>query len=67
MHTTVLMVYLLITDAHSKWPAIIEMTGTAASRTVKELFKLFSSFGLPEQIETDNGPQFVSEEFGVFT
>ena len=59
--------YLLITDAHSKWPEIIEMTTTTASKTVEELHKLFSSIGLPEQIVTDNGPQFISEEFGVFT
>ena len=59
--------YLLITDAHSKWPEIIEMTSITTSKTVKELCKLFSSFGLPEQIVTDNGPQFVSEEFRVFT
>ena len=43
------------------------MTTTTASRTVDELCKLFSSFGLPEQIVTDSGPQFISEEFGVFT
>ena len=43
------------------------MTSTTASRTVEELCRLFSSFGLPEQIVTDNSPQFVSEEFGAFT
>ena len=59
--------YFLVTDGYSKWPEIIEMTSTTASKTVEELHKLFSSFGLPEQIVTDNGPYFVSEEFGVFT
>ena len=59
--------YLLITDAHSKWPEITEMSSTTASRTVDELRKLFSSYGLPEQIVSDNGPQFVSEEFAAFT
>ena len=52
--------YLLITDAHSKWPEITEMPSITASRTIDELRKLFSSYGLPEQIVTDNGPQFVS-------
>ena len=59
--------YLLITDVHSKWPEITEMSSTTASRTVDELHKLFSSYGLPEQILSDNGPQFVSEEFAAFT
>ena len=59
--------YLLITDAHSKWPKIAEMSSTTASRTIDELHKLFSSYWLPEQIVSDNGPQFVSKEFAVFT
>ena len=40
--------YLLITDAHSKWPNINEMSSTTASRTVDELHKLFSSDKLSE-------------------
>ena len=59
--------YLLVTDAHSKWPEIVEIKSTTASRTVEELRKLFSSYGLPEQLVMDNGPQFVSEEFAMFT
>ena len=55
--------YLLIFDAHSKWPQITEIPSTTASRTIDKLCKLFSSYGLPEQI---NGPQFVSEEFATF-
>ena len=43
------------------------MSSTTASRTEDELRKLFSSYGLPEQIVSDNGPQFVSEEFAAFT
>ena len=58
--------YLLVTDAHSKWPEIVEMKSTTAGRTVEELRKLFSSYGLPEQIVSDNGPQFVAEEFASF-
>lgn len=59
--------YLLVSDAHSKWPEIISMKSTTASRTIEELRKLFASYGLPEQIVTDNGPQFISEEFATFT
>ena len=59
--------YLLVSDAHSKWPEIIAMKSTTANKTIEELRKLFASYGLPEQIVTDNGPQFVSEEFATFT
>ena len=43
------------------------MSSTTASRTVDELCKLFSSYGLSEQIVMGNGSQFVSEEFATFT
>ena len=42
------------------------MPSTTAGRTIDKLCKLFSSYGLPEQIVMDNGPQFVSEEFATF-
>ena len=53
-------------DAHSKWPEIIVMPSTTASATIQQLRHLFASFGLPEQLVSDNGPQFVSEEFQSF-
>ena len=58
--------FLLLIDAHSKWPEIIEMTSTTASRTVDELRRLFATYGLPEQVVTDNGPQFIAQEFSTF-
>ena len=33
------------------------------AKTVEKLSKLFSIFGYPEHIVTDNGTQFTSEEF----
>ena len=59
--------YLVIIDAHSKWPEIILMNNdTTARATIKVLKDLFSKYGLPLQIVSDNGPQFRSEEFQNF-
>ena len=42
-------------------------TGSVASRTVlKTLNELFTRWGLPEAVTTDNGPQFTSFEFTEF-
>ena len=53
-------------DAHSKWPEIWGMNNTNTTATIEILRQLFAVFGLPEQIVSDNGPQFVSDEFSRF-
>ena len=58
--------FLIVVDAHSKWPEVIPMVSTTSSATIHELRCLFSSFGLPEQLVSDNGPQFTADEFKEF-
>ena len=58
--------YFLVIDAHSKWGEVFQMTQTTTTKTVELLRQLFASYGLPEQVVSDNGPQFVSEEFRQF-
>ena len=45
---------------------VIELHSTTAQKTITELCKLVAAYGLPEQMVSDNGPQFVSEEFATF-
>ena len=59
--------FLIVVDAHSKWPEVIEMSTTSSGRTIEVLRRLFARFGLPEQLVSDNGTQFTSEEFATFT
>ena len=58
--------FLLIVDAHSKWLEIYPMKSTTAAKTVEKLRILISQYGLPKQVVSDNGPQFVAEEFQSF-
>ena len=58
--------FLIVVDAHSKWPEVIQMNSTTSSATIHELRRLFATYGLPEQLVSDNGPQFVSDEFKGF-
>ena len=48
--------FLLIADAHSKWPEVYEMPSTTASATVRVLCHLFAAYGLPLQLVLDIGP-----------
>ncbi|XP_046556895.1 uncharacterized protein K02A2.6-like [Haliotis rubra] len=58
--------FLVMVDAHSKWMEVIPLSLTTATVTIKHLRKIFSTFGLPEHIVSDNGAQFTSEEFQTF-
>ena len=53
-------------EAHSKWIEATIMNSTTAAATVKEVRRWFARLGLPETIVSDNGPQFVAEEFFSF-
>ena len=57
---------LIVVDAHSKWPEVIEMSSTTSQATIRALRSLFATFGLPQQVVSDNGPQFTSSEFAMF-
>ena len=52
--------YLVLVDAHSKWPEVIDIPSTTAARTIEALRSIFASYGLPLQLVSDNGPQFSS-------
>ena len=58
--------YLIVIDSYSKWPEIIPMESTTSLSTIKVLMRIFATYGLPERIVTDNGPQFSSHEFKNF-
>ena len=51
---------LVVVDLHSKWLEVLEMNITSAAKTVTVLREMFARYGLPEQVVTDNGPQFTS-------
>ena len=59
--------FLLAVDAHSKWGEVYPMLKTTTSKTIELLRHMFAAYGLPEQLVSDNGPQFMSEEFRQFT
>ncbi len=58
--------YLVVVEAHSKWPEVCVMDSTTSTKTIQVLRTLFSRYGLPEVLVSDNGPQFTSEEFQKF-
>ena len=58
---------MLVVDAHSKWLEIFPINAATTEKTLQLLRNIFASYGLPDQIVTDNGSQFTSSEFQRFT
>ena len=59
-------VFLIAVHAHSKWPEVVETSSTTAHMTIRMFRHLFSAYGLPEQVVTDNSPQFTGDQFTHF-
>lgn len=55
------MYLIIIVDARSKWLDVFEIASTTAKAAITNLQELFSRFGLPVSMHSDdNGPPFNS-------
>ena len=59
--------YMLIADLYSKFPIIRKLTNMSSSTVINHLKGIFDEHGIPERLISDNGPQYSSEEFRVFS
>lgn len=60
-------VYLLVVyDLFSKFPVVNEVSSTKCNIVKDKLTKIFSTFGIPHTVISDNGPPFNSSEFKDF-
>ena len=57
---------LIIVDSHSKWIEAFAMENATSAATLRYLRQVFAQFGIPETVVSDNGTQFVSDEFKEF-
>ena len=58
--------FLLITDAYSRWMEIHVTSISTSSATIELLRRSFASLGLPEVVVSDNASAFASSEFSDF-
>ena len=57
---------LVVVDYYSRFVEFAIMKSTTSEKVIFELERIFSVHGLPHSMKTDNGPQFISEEFESF-
>ena len=58
--------YLLVVDYYSRFIELALMSTTTTSQTVRHFRSMFARHGFPDELITDNGPQFASQEFADF-
>ena len=58
--------FLLVIDTHSRWMEVETVNTASTQNTIEHLHSMFSRFGLPQVMVTDNGTCFTSYEFKEF-
>ena len=51
---------------YSRYFEVVILRSTTSTQVIDNLEPIFTRFGVPHTLKTDNGPQFISEEFRVF-
>ena len=58
--------YLVNVERFSGWPNKYHFPGEATSKSLKVCRELFTTYGAPEELSSDGGPQFKAEQFNQF-
>ncbi|KAL8583505.1 hypothetical protein ACOMHN_056315 [Nucella lapillus] len=57
--------YLVVIDRYSNWP-VVERAEHGSKGLVTCLRRIFVTFGIPEELASDGGPEFTSNEYRQF-
>ena len=57
---------LSVIDYGSRYPLLKILRSTTSAAVIEELEDIFATFGIPDTLVSDNGPQFVSGEMETF-
>ena len=58
--------YLVMTDYFSNYPEVSALPSTNAASVINVMKSVFARHGIPNEVFSDNGPQFASAEFERF-
>ncbi|CAB4040675.1 Transposon Tf2-8 poly [Paramuricea clavata] len=59
--------YLLVVDYYSRYVEVVALhKSTSPSKIIQALKTVFARHGIPDEVRSDNGPQYHSDEFAQF-
>lgn len=58
---------LVVIDEYSRFPEVEILKSTAATTVIPKLDRIFSYYGIPHVVKTDNGPPFNGQPFKDFS
>jgi hypothetical protein len=58
--------FLLVMDYHSNYPEVAQLNSTSASAVITRMKSIFGRHGIPQIVQSDNGPQYSSQDFQMF-
>ena len=58
--------YLLVVDYYSRYIEILKLMTTTSADVIRQLKSIFARNGIPEELVSDNSPQYTAEEFTCF-
>ncbi|XP_037505911.1 uncharacterized protein K02A2.6-like [Rhipicephalus sanguineus] len=58
--------FLLVVDYYSWFPEVVTLRSTTARAVIDALKSIFARHGIPQDVRSDNGPPFSSQEFAAF-
>ena len=59
--------YIIITDYYSLWPELYQLKRTKTQDVIEVMKDVFARHGIPDEVYSDNGPQYKAKSFKDFS
>ncbi len=59
--------YVIVTDYYSGYIEIERISDTTSQSVISKLKKIFARHGIPQELFSDNGPEYIAKEFTCFS
>lgn len=58
--------HLIVVDYYSRYPEVAQLRDKTSKAVIRKTKSIFSRHGIPEEVISDNGPEYTSGEYNTF-